>query len=138
MRDGGRKVKRLWIWTIFAKASVLAVGCATAEVVSNRARPVLMTIGGNTGPAWEVRLADGRAYLWRRPAVEYRPVWAGQVTRLGLRYTRWSNGTWDLGVPLRGAAVVFGAAGLAPGAVLLRRRLRASRGFPVSPVAPGS
>ena len=131
-------MKRRILSGVFAIASALSLASIVAgEMVSRRSRPVLFSLGGNTGPAWEVRLADGRVYLWRRLAVEYRPTWAGQVTRLGFRYTRWSNGTWDLGVPLRGAAVVFGTAGVATGAALLRRRLRALRGFPVSASAPG-
>src|SRR4051812_14522409 len=107
-REGSSSgMKRRTLAVILAVASALALACIVAgEVVSHRSRPVLFSLGSNTGPAWEVRLADGRAYLWRRPAVEYRPNWAGQVNRLGFRYTCWSNGTWDFGVPLRGAAAV--------------------------------
>jgi hypothetical protein len=72
------------------------------------------------------------------PAAPFRPAWAGQLTRLGCRYTRWSNGTWDFGVPLAGAAVMFGVVGITCGALLRWRRGRGPKGFPVFSAEPGS
>jgi hypothetical protein len=34
------------------------------------------------------------------PAAPYRPAWAGQVSRLDLRYTRWSDGSAEIDLPL--------------------------------------
>jgi hypothetical protein len=131
-------MKRTALWVIFAAGCVLALACVAGEIVSYRSRPVLIPMRSTSGPAWEVRLADGRVYVWRRPVVERRPDWSGQIHRFGFRYTCWSNGAWDLGVPLRGATWFGVAVGAAAAAVLWSRRRRASRGFSVSAATPGA
>ena len=39
-----------------------------------------------------LRFDDRKLYLSWQPKTPYRPAWAGQVNRRGLRYTRWSDG----------------------------------------------
>ena len=44
---------------------------------------------------------DGQQiFLSWRPTTPYRPPWAGQTNRHGFRYTRWSDGSAEIGVPL--------------------------------------
>jgi hypothetical protein len=62
---------------------------------------------------------------WRF-TVPARPAWAGQVNRLGFRYTRWSDGSGEVRVPLLALAAGFGVVGVA--AYVVARRLRPARG----------
>ena len=50
--------------------------------------------------AIELRLDGRQIFVSWRPLTPYRPAWAGQTNRLGFRYTRWSNGSAEIGVPL--------------------------------------
>jgi hypothetical protein len=129
-------MRRGALWVIFAAALAFALACVAAEIASYSSRPVLVPMGSTSGPAWEVTLRDGRLHVWRRPAIEHRPTWSGQIHRLGFRYTRWSNAAWDLGVPLRLVMAVGAAVGAASVVALWFRRRRAARGFPLSPTPP--
>src|SRR5687768_16659257 len=69
-----------------------------------------------------LRFDDRKLYLSWQPKTPYRPAWAGQVNRCGLRYTRWSDGAAEVGAPMTFPAAAFAAIALIAG--LLARRLR--------------
>ena len=118
-------------WLILCIACwVGALACAAGAAVTNdgQYQPVLMSEAGKPGFAVGARLSDGCGLVSWKPALEHRPPWAGQINRLGFRYTRWSDGSGELGVPLWAAAVLFGTAGFTTGLLALRPRRDASRG----------
>jgi hypothetical protein len=57
--------------------------------------------------AIELRLDGRRIFVSWRPLAPYRPTWAGQTNRYGFRYTRWSDGSAEIGLPLWLPAAFF-------------------------------
>jgi hypothetical protein len=55
------------------------------------------------------RVDDGKLLVGWAPTTPRRPAWAGQINRYGFRYSRWSDGSAELGVPLWFAAAAFAA-----------------------------
>jgi hypothetical protein len=73
--------------------------------------------------------ASGRmVFLGWQPSAPYRPAWAGQTNRYGFRYTRWSDGSGEVGVPSRPVAGVFVTVAVCAGwlAAALSRRAKSS------------
>jgi hypothetical protein len=89
---------------------------------------VLLSEAGKPGFALGARLADGRALVSWKLAVERRPAWAGQINRLGFRYTRWSNGSGEFGLPLWVPASLLVVISFIAGAVAEAQRRRSGRG----------
>ena len=88
-------------WRIFAAGAWLLAGsCLAAIPLSYGLQSVLIPEKGYPGVAVGVRLASGCGHFSWRPRTPYRPDWAGQVARLGFRYTRWSDGSGEVAVPL--------------------------------------
>ena len=69
-----------------------------------------------------LRFDDRNLYVSWRPAAAYRPAWAGQVNRFGVRFTRWSDGSGEVGVPIAFLAAVLVVPAVA--AYLVARKLR--------------
>jgi hypothetical protein len=63
----------------------------------------------------EVAVDGGKLCVSWSPIRPYRPEWAGQTNRYGFRYTRWSNGSAEVRVPLWTLAGGFGAIALVVG-----------------------
>jgi len=114
-------VRRLPV-ILAAAFGLLSLASLAATPVAHRYRPVLRSDAGGQGFRVGARLVDGRGFVSWRPAVPYRPAWAGQINRLGFRYTRWSDGSGEIGTPLLPAALLLGTAALAAGVVELKRR----------------
>ena len=114
-------------WVILCVvACALAAACVGAAMVSRGDGYIIRSEAGRRGFAVGFRLLDGRAFVSWKPGDEYRPRWAGQINRMGFRYTRWSNGSGEVGVPLWVPACLFGAAGLAAGAMAaVKQKVRA-------------
>jgi hypothetical protein len=75
--------------TMIAACFALQYGGANVELVRRAA-------SGLT----DVRIYDGNLSLSWEPRVPYRPEWAGQVSRHGFRHSVYSDGSWNLSVPL--------------------------------------
>jgi predicted RNA-binding Zn-ribbon protein involved in translation (DUF1610 family) len=86
---------------------------------------------GVGGTARFVSYRDTRAFMvgvdneslfvgWR--LFVYRPPWAGQVSRFGFRYTRWSDNSAELSLPLWLPAAAFAVTGLGAGTLAFRHR----------------
>jgi hypothetical protein len=119
-------MRRRW-WAILCIAACAgALASIAAGVVSQHYQPVLVSEAGKTGFALGARLSDGRAFVSWKLAAERRPAWAGQINRLGFRYTRWSNGPGEVGAPLWLPLLVL--LSLIAGAVDDARRRRSRRG----------
>jgi hypothetical protein len=73
----------------------------------------------------DVRVYDRSLCVWWIPAVPYRPAWAGQINRYGCRYTRWSDGSGEVRIPLVALAGGFAVFSLATW--FFARRLRPSQ-----------
>ena len=115
-------------WRILSGVAwLVAAGCAAGAVLTRHYPPIILREDVRAGFTLGVRLDHGSAYFSWRPGAEYRPAWAGQVNRFGFRYTRWSNGSGEVGVPLWAPALAAATAATAAGAVSRSRR-RASRG----------
>ena len=108
---------------------LLAVACVAGMFLTYRYRPVLLSEKRGQGITAGLRLDDGRVFVSWSPAVEYRPPWAGQVNRLHFRYTRWSNGSAEVGVPMWALGTMFLAIACATGAGVRSKRRRAARGM---------
>jgi hypothetical protein len=119
-------VRRLHIVVVIALA--LAGACVAGMVLTYRYRPVLLSEKRGQGFSMGVRLDDGRVFVSWSPAVERRPPWAGQVNRLHFRYTRWSDGSGEVGVPFWSIALLCATVGGAAGAAARVKRLRARQG----------
>src|SRR5215218_8419094 len=103
-----------------------ALACVAGAVASRGAQRVLMSEAGKPGFAVGLRLFDRHAFLSWKPAAEFRPPWAGQINRNGFRYTRWSNGSAEVGGPLWVPAVLLGAVGIGAAAAAWRTRRNGS------------
>jgi hypothetical protein len=98
-----------WSYVFATLMLVVAGTCMAARSTSFARSPVLVS---DFGPLkHEVRLFDKQVFVSWEPRVEYRPTWAGQVNRYGFRYTRWSNGSAEIGVPLNVVAIAFAMLG---------------------------
>lgn len=71
---------------------------------------------------FDARLSDSKLFVSWSPSVPYRPGWAGQINRYGFRYTRWFDGSADLGIPLILLAVAFATLVVIPLYPFRRRR----------------
>jgi hypothetical protein len=100
-----------------------AAACVAGDVLSRRDQPLMLLSErewfGLTGG---LRLDNGKAYVSWRPRTPHRPAWAGQVNRLGFRYTRWSNGSAEVGVPLVAVALAATLVAAACTALEIKRR----------------
>ena len=108
---------------------LLAAACVAGHFLTYHYRPVLLQENRGHGFTSGLRLDDGRVFVSWSPAVEYRPPWAGQVNRYHFRYTRWSNGSAEVGVPMWAPAVVCSIVALGSGAVARSKRRRAGHGM---------
>ena len=108
-------------------AALLTIACLAGYLVSHNDPPVAI-LRQSRGPGFSIglRLDNGKAYVSWRPRAAYRPPWAGQVNRLGVRYTRWSDGSAEVGVPLIAPALAGAALATACTALALRRRSTSS------------
>ena len=101
-------------WPILALAAGLfSAGSLVAHLASHRDPPLILRASRAPGFSIGARLDAGKAYVSWQPRTPHRPPWAGQVNRLGVRYTRWSDGSAEVGVPLMplalaGAVLAFG------------------------------
>jgi hypothetical protein len=100
-----RRRPRILLYATAAISLALAVTCTALQYT--RHEKLLLRPTGPRGI--ELRLADGRLHLGWRPLTPQRPTWAGQSTRHGFHFTRWSDGSADLGLPLWLAALAFAA-----------------------------
>jgi len=75
-----------------------------------------------------VGIDNGAFYVGWRFSV-YRPPWAGQVSRSGFRYTRWSENSAEVTVPLWLPALIFGTTALGAGAMAFKRPRRKAPGL---------
>ena len=89
--------------------------------------------GGSVPPSgtWaglSARASGRMVFLGWQPSAPHRPAWAGQVNRYGFRYTRWSDGSGEIGVPSRPLAGVFAGIGICAGwlAAVSSRRAKSS------------
>src|SRR5215204_4166513 len=86
-------------WPILAvAAAIFSAGCLAAHFASHRDPPLILRESRPPGSAIGARLDHGKACVSWQPRTPYRPPWAGQVTRLGVRYTRWSDGSAEVGL----------------------------------------
>jgi hypothetical protein len=96
---------RRW-WKILAViAAIVTIGTMAARFASHRSTRVIVPESRRPGLTMGVRLDGGKAYTSWRPQVPYRPAWAGQVNRVGVSYTRWSDGSAEVGIPLDAMAL---------------------------------
>ena len=79
---------------------LFAAACAAGQFLTHHYRPQLVLGPRGEGFGVAVQLDDGKCRVYWHPRTEYRPPWAGQVNRFGFRYTRWSDGSGEVGVPL--------------------------------------
>jgi hypothetical protein len=93
----------------------------------------LAITGGSVPPSGtraglNARASGGMMFLGWEPSAPRRPAWAGQINRYGFRYTRWSDGSGEVGVPNRPLAGVFVGIALCAGwlAAVSSRRVRSS------------
>jgi hypothetical protein len=114
-------------WRLAALSGwVLAVACAAAGLASFR-RELPVWIPG-AGARLGAEVEGGRVWVDWRPRVPYRPAWAGQVNRFGFRYTRWSDGVGQVGVPVWAVVALAAAAATCFEALSRARRRRERRG----------
>jgi hypothetical protein len=92
--------------------AVLIAACLAVEYLGVN---VELMRRGSPGPT-VVEIYQGKLWLSWEPRVSYRPGWAGQINRYGLRYNVYSNGswyvwvsTWVVGALLAVAAAPFAA-----------------------------
>jgi hypothetical protein len=85
-------------------------------------RPVLLSEKPGQGLTTGLRLDDGRVFVSWSPAMAAQPTWAGQVNLLHFRYTRWSNGSGEVGVPFWVIGLLCAALGGVSGAVARVKR----------------
>lgn len=115
-------------WRIFAVvAATVAIGSVAARFASHRSTRVIVPESRRPGFTMGVRLDGGSAYVSWRPRIPYRPARAGQVNRVGVRYTRWSDGSAEVGIPLDAMALA-GVTVASVCAMLTMQRPRASAG----------
>lgn len=91
-------------------------------------RPVLVAEKRGQGFTTGLRLDDGRVFVSWSPGTQVRPTWAGQVNWLHSRYTRWSNGSGEAGVPFWVIALLCAGVGGVSGVMARGKRRRAPRG----------
>ena len=124
------RVMKLGGWRLLSIISWLAVAaCVAGTIVSRRWEPSIALGKQRPGCGADARLRDGRLWLGWRPRVAYRPEWAGQVNRGGFRYTRWSDGSGQVGVPVWVVALAFAVAATSAEAVHRVRRRRSGHGL---------
>jgi hypothetical protein len=119
-----RGVRRLVCYTLIACAALSLALCAACVFfqVKGGERGLISTSGPR---GIEVRTYGGKLVVSWRAVVPNRPAWAGQINRYGFRYTRWSDGSGEVGMPLWLAAAVLAVMGV--GIVYLARPARAGR-----------
>ena len=99
-----------WSYVLATLMLLLAVTCVAARSTSLMRDPVLVS---DFGPLkHDLRVFNKQVFVSWEPRVEYRPAWAGQVNRYWFRYTRWSDGSAEIGVPLIALAIGFAIIGL--------------------------
>ena len=103
-------------------AWVVVAACAAGWAMADRVHVVLRQ-EERRGFSVGARVDGDRAFVSWRPAAEYRPPWAGQVNRWRFRYTRWSDGSGEVGVPVWAIGAVASVAGTV--ACFPRRRSKA-------------
>jgi hypothetical protein len=111
-----RRIARILLAAAMTASSVLSLAC----LVLRFAAPEYHLLAPNR--RFDARLSAARLFVSWSPTVPYRPAWAGQVNRYGFRYTRWSDGSADLGIPLIALAGAFAALVLIPLYPFRRRR----------------
>ena len=121
-----RSARRLRI--LAAAMWLFAAACVAGQLLSRHYRPELVLGPRGEGFSVAVGLDDGRCTCYWRPRAEYRPAWAGQVNRLGFRYTRWSNGSGEVRIPLWVFAIVAMLVALPATAVAIVRHRRSKPG----------
>ena len=97
---------------LFRVLTALFVLACAACVVGQATRITFPTQALNLSSRVAVGIERGKLVAAWSPATPYRPPWAGQVSRYGFRYTRWSDGSGEADLPLWAAAVAFAAAAL--------------------------
>ena len=97
-------------WGVICLA--LSVACFALQY---RGSSVVLMQRGGPGPT-VVAIYKGKLSLSWEPRVPYRPVWAGQTNRYGLRHSVFSNGSrhvwgplWVVGALLAAAVTPFAA-----------------------------
>ena len=116
---------RRLLTTLSVLSLTLAIGCVLLHLTAPRTWHWSTTPTGTRAIA--LRFDDRKLYLSWQPQIPYRPAWAGQVNRHGVRYTRWSDGSAEVGAPMVLPAAAFAAIALIAGLIArrLRRRARA-------------
>jgi hypothetical protein len=117
-------VRRLVRRTLIVCAALSLALCAVCIVlqVTGLKRRVPAPPGARSA---EVQVYGGKLFVSWRAVSAYRPAWAGQINRYGFRYTRWSDGSGEVGMPLWMAAAVLAVMGV--GIVYLARPAKAVR-----------
>ena len=109
-----------WSYVLASLMLLLAVTCMAARSTFLLRDPVIVS---DVGPLkHDVRVFNKAVFFSWEPRVEYRPAWAGQINRYGFRYTRWSNGSAEIGVPLNVIAIAFALGGLCIATLGWRKR----------------
>jgi hypothetical protein len=93
--------------------AMLSLVLCIASAVGQFARATAGPLTVPRGPTLLVGFELGKLVVGWQPVAPYRPAWAGQVQRRGVRYTRWSDGSGEVEVPLWTVAALFAAAAIA-------------------------
>ena len=118
--------KRLRILSLLAWC--LAAACLVGMFLTYHYRPVLLSEKRGQGFTTGLRLDDGRLFVSWSPPNAIQPTWAGQVNWLHFRYTRWSNGSGEVGVPFWVMGLLCAVVGGVSGVMARVQRRRAPRG----------
>ena len=121
------RIALLWIGlgSLLLCAACIALGALAPE----------LTLLSRAGPhAVDARVHESQLCISWSPRPPYRPAWAGQINRHGVRYTRWSDASAEVRIPLLFPAAAFAGLALAtllPALMLRPRRPTETPGFRV-------
>src|SRR5213592_2592333 len=120
MRDGfiGSSMIRGLLHLLTALMLTLCVACVVGQLTPG----AVLLIPPNTARPVAAGVERGNLVVGWWAGVKYRPAWAGQVNRCGVRYTRWSDGSGEVDIPLWFPAAAFAALALGAAALAVRSR----------------
>src|SRR6187402_2717863 len=98
-----RKLRIAWSLSWGILFLVLSVVCFVIHGQSEETSIMRRAGSGLTA----ISTYDGKVYFSWVPRVSYRPTWAGQINRYGVRYNVYSNGSRNITAPLWMVCVLF-------------------------------
>jgi hypothetical protein len=94
------RIALLWI----GLGSLLLCAACVAQGALGPELTLLQTAGPH---AVDARVHESQLCVSWAPKPPYRPAWAGQINRHGVRYTRWSDASAEVRIPLLYPAAGF-------------------------------